>query len=91
MNIINQAAPRVHPMAFLTTLAILTGTTVLAATHEPHQQAALIGAVSTSASTGDMPSQRIIDIQDPGDGTLGTILFGDSTSAKPTSSRRGPR
>jgi hypothetical protein len=92
MPIINQAAKSVHSrLPTWMVLGTLSTYSAVAATKEELQLPVWNEIPATTLVAKEAEELRIIEIYDPGDGTLGTVLFGEGTSENDTSSRRGPR
>jgi hypothetical protein len=77
--------------AAVTVVGLLAGNAVFAATGEESRISPWRESLSTTDANSDVQGQRIIEIVDSEDGTLGIILFGDGKSVKTDTTRRGPR
>lgn len=77
--------------ALVTVMGVLAGDAVIASTGEDSPLLAWRERISTTDVNSDAQAQRIIEIVDSEDGTLGVILFGEGKRTTSDSTRRGPR
>ncbi|MEJ1931958.1 hypothetical protein WDZ92_17100 [Nostoc sp. NIES-2111] len=92
MFIINQASRPVHVgLPAWVLLGSMAAQVAFAATGEDARTAALREDPPASTRVGSSQAMRILEMQDPGEWTLGTVLFGEGRGFGAEAVRRGPR